>query len=111
LVHDDSGGHFFHYMEPLFLEQACTGCHGAGASLQSVTGPLRGGISLVIPVDDLVGSREEIRMLNRISFVALWLVGLFVIAGLALALDTLRPTGRTAFAGRERTRRRPPDDL
>lgn len=90
LVHDEDEGYLFRYMEPLRQENACVSCHAAGPG---AVVPVRGGISIVLPVDELVASRTRILRLNRLAFAFLWLMGLFVLAGLLMALDKLGCAG------------------
>lgn len=94
LVQDNEKGHVYRYMAPLKLEESCNSCHIPSHSAMGI----RGGISITFPVEDLVQSRSHIARLNRLTFASIWLIGLFVIAGLALVMEKILP-------GWKRTRR------
>jgi hypothetical protein len=87
LVQDGVKGHLYRYMEPLRLEESCNNCHIPSHSANGI----RGGISITFPVEDLVQSRVHIMRLNRLTFASIWLIGLFIIAGLALVMDKILP--------------------
>ncbi len=87
LTTDEEDHYIFRYMEPLALEEACTGCHSQGRGSTAI----RGGISIAFPVQELVESRTKVTRLNRMAFVSIWLVGLFAIGGLTLILEKLYP--------------------
>jgi hypothetical protein len=87
LVQDDERGYLYRYMAPLKLEDSCGNCHIPSHSANGI----RGGISITFPVEDLVQSRIHILRLNRLSFASIWLIGLFIIAGMALIMEKVLP--------------------
>ncbi len=86
LYQDDGMDYHFRYMQPLMLESACLNCHNDSDPAVS---QIRGGISVVFPVDELVRNRRSILRLNKITYASIWLVGMFVIAGLLLILEQI----------------------
>ena len=89
MIDEPESGHQFRYMEPLFMESACKGCHAAEAT--GSFGRVRGGISFIIPVDELVHGRARIQIMNRTIFIGLWIIGLFIISGLMVFLQNHYP--------------------
>ena len=87
LVQDDEKSYLYRYMAPLKLEESCSNCHIPSHSAKGI----RGGISITFPVEDLVQSRIHILRLNRLTFASIWLIGLFVIAGMALIMEKVLP--------------------
>ncbi len=66
-------GRQFHYMAPLWTETACMKCHSKQGYQE---GDLRGGISVSIPVDQVLAGRDRIiRKLNA-GFFCVWFLGL-----------------------------------
>ena len=87
LIQDNKTGHLYRYMAPLRLEKSCNNCHIPSHSAKGI----RGGISITFPVEDLVQSQIHIMRLNRLTFASIWLIGLFVIGGLALVMEKVLP--------------------
>jgi hypothetical protein len=91
LAQDEERRHIYRYMAPLALEEPCNACHLPSHSAKGI----RGGISITFPVEDLVKSRIHIMRLNRLTFASIWLIGLFVIGGLALVMEKVLPGHKT----------------
>ena len=91
LVQDDDRQHIYRYMAPLKLEESCNNCHIPAHSAKGI----RGGLAITLPVEDLVLSRIHIMRLNRLTFASIWLIGLFVIGGLALVMEKVLPGWKT----------------
>ncbi len=87
LIQENKTGHLYRFMAPLRLEESCNNCHIPSHSANGI----RGGISITFPVEDLVQSRIHITRLNRLTFASIWLIGLFVIAGMALIMEKVLP--------------------
>ncbi len=89
IIRDPETGYLLHYMKPLFMENSCKGCHSAAAN--GSFGRVRGGISFIIPVDELVHGRAQILRMSRTLFIVIWIIGLLIISGLMIILQNYSP--------------------
>ncbi len=89
-VADPREGQVFRYMEPLVMESSCAECH-FGASARE--GSVHGGISVSFPMGGLLDARSHLARLNRGLYLAVWLIGLGLIAALARSIGR-RSEGR-----------------
>jgi len=66
-------GSYYRYMRPLTVEKPCLSCHAVQGYRE---GDLRGGISVSVPVAELLGALAHERAAHQVIIVAVWLTGL-----------------------------------
>ena len=85
-VEQMKGGSYLRLMKPLMTEKECLYCHG----LQGYrVGEIRGGLSVAVPMEPLWGLAIRNYVLNSLSFIVLWGLG---IAGIFFGSKNLRRT-------------------
>ena len=76
-VEEMEGGSYLRLMKPLMTERECLACHGKQGYR---VGEIRGGLSVAVPMAPLWGIAIRNYVLNGVSFIILWglgLVGIF----------------------------------
>ncbi len=63
----------FRYMAPLWTDRPCLACH---AKQGYVEGDLRGGISVTIPIDEILASQDGNILFIVLAYSSLWVLGL-----------------------------------
>ncbi len=90
----EESGEYIHFrlMRPLVTEKACLKCH---ASQGYMEGDIRGGISVTVPVEELMHDADESIQQQGLRYSLIWLMG---IGGIALGTLRLRRSdlGRAA---------------
>ncbi|MBU1640460.1 MAG: DUF3365 domain-containing protein [Proteobacteria bacterium] len=70
----DNDKDILHLMQPLFTQKSCLKCHGQQSYQE---GDIRGGISVTIPLAEMMADAHEYKIHLALSLVGLWLLGLF----------------------------------
>jgi PAS domain S-box-containing protein len=65
------GQPYLRLLKPMLTEPACLKCHGAQGYR---VGDVRGGLSIAIPMGDIVGNETQTRRIILLTHLALWLV-------------------------------------
>ncbi len=89
LLKTDKGEQVFKYMAPLVFEKPCITCH---EKYNGAQGNISGGISITLPADALIASRNRQILLFTLALSSIWLIGL---VGTGFVFTRLRQQERT----------------
>ena len=92
------GKRYFRFMHALKTEKPCLKCHAAQGYRE---GDVRGGISVTIPVSELVSTMRSSNLSHFVTVVIVWGLGM---AGLWYAIRTIKQGARAISASEERYR-------
>lgn len=74
----------FRYMAPLWVERPCLKCHEKKGYSE---GDLRGGISVIIPADSILASRDKHIKFTIFAYLSIWILGM---AGIAVSFRSIK---------------------
>jgi len=69
----------FHYVAPLYLEKGCIKCHNAKGEAPNI---IRGGLSVILPIDDMASAVKKNHLKLAVSGAVLIFLSLFTLFGL-----------------------------